>query len=149
MRDSYLQNLKKLSGAEKATINSIYQAALKASQQTYYESSILNNRRSFDVLEGHVKYDLQACKGIFYPSTHLKDLLDNCESKSRSILIEKNMSRFAALLVHAYKDFDAEMQNPYLVWKSEGHSGTEEDFIKWIRLKSYEEKERTENKLNT
>ena len=54
MRDSYVQNLVKLSGSEKTQINTIYNAALRTSQELFLESSLLHEHPVFDVLEGKV-----------------------------------------------------------------------------------------------
>jgi len=149
MRDSYLQSLTKLSSAKKAELNAIYNAALLATQQTYLESSITDNKVSFDVLEGKVKYDKTSEIGIFYPNKHLKALLENVDLKGKAVLLEKTLSRFTALMVHAYKDFNESLENPYKTWLQEGYTGNETDFINWIVEKSHEEKNQKTKPNNT
>ena len=136
MRDLYIQNVIKLSAADKTHINSFYNAALKATQQTFLESSSINNIPIIEILEGRVKYDVEKGCGIFYPNSALKRLLEDTNAKGKSILLEKNLSRFAALMSHAYKDFQLHDSDPYQVWLNNGHSGSEEDFIDWIRKMS-------------
>lgn len=141
MRDSYVQNLIKISGAEKTQINAIYNAALKTSQEMFLESSLLHEHPVFDVLEGKVCYDKNLQKGVFYPNKHLLALLEESSSKKRSNLFEKNISRFTALLMHAYKDFNDSNADAFKTWISTGHEGNESDFLKWIIEKSNEEKQ--------
>lgn len=141
MRDSYVQNLIKISGAEKIQINAIYNAALKTSQEMFLESSLLHEHPVFDVLEGKVYYDKNLQKGVFYPNKHLLALLEESSSKKRSNLFEKNISRFTALLMHAYKDFNDFNADAFKTWISAGHEGNESDFLKWIIEKSNEEKQ--------
>lgn len=136
MRDTYIQSVIKLSAAEKSTINSVYNAALKATQQSFIESSALNEIPVIDLLEGRVKYSPEKGCGVFYPNAHLKRILEDTNIKKKSVLLEKNLSRFAALLVHAYKDFHFQDEAPYQTWLESGHSGSEKDFIDWIKEKS-------------
>jgi len=141
MRDSYVQNLVKLSGEDKTKINAVYNAALRTSQELFLESSKLHEHPSFEVLEGKVCYDKSLKKGVFYPNKHLLNLLDEATSKKRSNLFEKNLSRFTALLMHAYKDFNESETDAYKIWLSTGHDGNESEFLKWIVEKSNEEKQ--------
>lgn len=140
MRDAYIQNLIKLSSTEKSQINSIYNAALKASQEMFLESSLTHSDPVFDVLEGTVKYNISAGKGIFIPNKHLKNLLSETIEKKKSVLLEKNLSRFTALLMHAYKDFNEKNTDAYKLWLLNGHTGNESEFLNWISKKSDEEK---------
>lgn len=133
MRNPYLQDLKKFSAKDKNTINCVYQAALKASQESFREAYQSGGAIVFDILEGKVKYDINRGVGLFVPSEAMKKLLDNAEAKNTSVLLEKKISRFAAVLAEAYRDYnDPNSKDPYQVWLSTGHRGTKEDFINWI-----------------
>ena len=139
MRDVYLQNLVKLSAAEKNQINAIYTAALKASQEMFVESSLNHNYPVFSILEGTVKYDPTNERGIFYPNSRFAEMLRDTSIKSKSSLFEKNLSRFAALLLHAYKDFNSRDTDAYKLWLSSGHAGSDQDFLNWIKKQSEHE----------
>ena len=136
MRDTYIQSVIKLSASEKSAINSVYNAALKATQQSFIESSAINEIPVIELLEGRVKYNTETGYGVFYPNSHLKKILEDTNIKRKSVLLEKNLSRFAALLVHAYKDFHFQDEAPYQTWLEAGHSGSEKDFLDWIKEKS-------------
>lgn len=114
MRDSYIENLRKLTGEEKGQINAVYRAALDAAQQSYYEDLTIKTKsgkefRKFDIFEGTVlQYDPGKGYGYFIPNKHLKELLDNSEAKATSNFLSKKMGRFASILQEAYRDFYVE-----------------------------------------
>ena len=105
MRDTYIKNLKAISNEEKASVNRVYSAALIASQQSFFESYQPGGKIEFDILEGTVTFDPVSETYTFNPSEDFKKLLSDSKRKETSVLLKRQLTRFAALLQEAFRDY--------------------------------------------
>lgn len=109
MRNTYFENIKKISNEDRNTINNVYRAFLCASQQMFVEelkkSSGTEEYLVFPIAEGMLKYDISKHRGIFIPSENFKKLLQTGERSEVSNLLKKEVERFEALVQLAYSGF--------------------------------------------